>query len=85
MTVLETLTEEQLEQLEDAQNKAEDFNLLESLSYGDEKPLNDMFKIYHYCEEDIVVIGFSDDDVEDWEVLQVLWNRDMNVVEFEAL
>ena len=84
MIVLETLTEEQTAKLQDAQDKVT-ITMLEWLAYGEEKQLNDTFKLYHYCEDDIVVIGFTDDDVEDWEVLQIQWDKETELIVFEAL
>lgn len=82
--VTDTLTEAQDLKLQDAQNKLT-IDTLNSLEYGDEIKLNDIFKVYHYCEEDIVVIGFINDDIEDWEVLQVQWDTETSLIEYEAL
>ena len=44
-------------------------DMINSLGYGDEVELNDTYTIYHYSEEDIIVINETDE----WnEVLQVL-------------
>jgi hypothetical protein len=44
-------------------------DMINSLGYGDEIELNDTYTIYHYSEEDIIVINQTDE----WnEVLQVL-------------
>lgn len=84
MTILETLTEEQTEQLQQAQDIIT-VKVLDSLNYGDEIKLNSTFKLYHYSEEDIVVIGFIDDEVENWEVIQLQWDTETELIIFEAL
>jgi hypothetical protein len=56
--------------LKDAQDKAT-MELLNSLTYGDEVILNNMFTLYHYFEEDCIVLVLT----ESWEqVLQVLYD-----------
>lgn len=70
MTVIETLTADQLISLQDAQDKIT-FEMLESLDYGDQIELNNDFCIYHYLEDDCIVINL----IEEWEeVLQVLYS-----------
>ena len=45
--------------------------LLNSLEYGDEIQLNDLYSLYHYSEDDCVVVNRTDD----WtELVQVLWD-----------
>ena len=66
------------ELLQDAMDKVTlDFN---GLSYGQELELNDKYTLYHYTDEDIVVIN----ETEEWnEILQVMTNG--NEIEFEDL
>ena len=46
-------------------------DMLNNLEYGDEIELNESYSIYHYCEEDIVVVN----ETKNWdEIYQVLWN-----------
>ena len=82
MTVLDTLTDEQKAKLEDAQNQLT-VEMLEALKYGEEKELNDTITLYHYCEEDIIVLNLT----EGWEeVLQILWNHETRSdIEYEVL
>lgn len=55
-------------------------DMLNALSYSDEIELNDEYTLYHYFEDDIVVIVRT----LDWEeVLQVMWND--NEIEYEEL
>lgn len=81
MTVIETLTPDQLISLQDAQDKVT-IEMLESLEYGEEIRLTDYYTLYHYSEDDIFVIVL--DIRDEWtEVLQVLYS-DTDIV-FEAL
>lgn len=81
--ILETLTEAQDKDLQDAIDKVSE-EMLNNLFYGEEKKLNKTFRICRYWEEDIVVIKFNDEDIEHSEVLQVLYNGDEGLI-FEAL
>ena len=46
-------------------------DMLNKLEYGDEIELNESYTLYHYCEEDIVVVN----ELPNWdEIFQVLWN-----------
>lgn len=63
-----------------------DIKLLNSLDYGEEKPLNCKYTLYHYTEEDVIVINqtLDEDGNEDWtELFQVL--NDGSTIEFEQL
>lgn len=54
--------------------------MIEALDYGEEKPLNANYIIYHYSESDVIVIN----DIHEWaEKLQVL--RDGDNLIFEEL
>jgi hypothetical protein len=55
-------------------------DMLNALSYGDEIELNDEYTLYHYLEDDIVVIVRT---LEWEEVLQVMWND--NGIDYEEL
>lgn len=45
--------------------------MLNKLEYGEELELNESYTLYHYCEEDIVVVN----ELPNWdEIFQVLWN-----------
>jgi hypothetical protein len=72
------------DKLLDAMDKVTiDFN---GLTYGEEVELNDEYHLYHYTEDDIVVINRIKDAEgnEDWtEVLQVM--SDGENLTFEAL
>ncbi len=64
-----------------------DTKLLNSLDYGEEKPLNDKYTLYHYTEENVIVINqtLDEDGNEDWtELFQVLFDDDSSIV-FEQL
>lgn len=68
MTILETLTERQKIALEEAQENLT-IDMLESLEYGEEIQMNELITLYHYSEEDIIVLNLT----EEWEeVLQVM-------------
>ncbi len=65
-----------------------DINLLTSLDYGEEKPLNKKYTLYHYTEEDVIVINqtLDEDGNEDWtELFQVLFADDDSSIVFERL
>ena len=56
--------------------------LLNSLEYGDEIQLNDLYSLYHYSEDDCVVVNRT----QDWtELVQVLWDEDDNSILFEVI
>ena len=56
--------------------------LLNSLEYGDEIQLNNLYSLYHYSEDDCVVVNRTDD----WtELVQVLWDEDDNSILFEVI
>ena len=59
-----------------------DKNMVMSLDYGQEISLGYGFKLYHYTEDDIVVIGYECDDEYD-EILQVM--IDGNSLLYESL
>lgn len=68
MTILETLTERQRIALEEAQENLT-IDMLENLEYGEEMQMNELITLYHYSEEDIIVLNLT----EEWEqVLQVM-------------
>ena len=63
-----------------------DIKLLNSLDYGEERPLNDKYTLYHYTEDDVIVINqtLDEDGNEDWtELFQVL--NDGSTITFEQL
>ena len=56
--------------------------LLNSLEYGDEIQLNDLYSLYHYSEDDCAVVNRT----QDWtELVQVLWDEDDNSILFEVI
>lgn len=58
--------------------------MLDGLEYGAEKQLTNNFTLYHYCEDDIVVINYN--TVSEWEeILQVMWNADSEEITYEEL
>lgn len=70
-----------LDYLQDAMDKI-NFDMLDSLSYGDEIILNEKYTLYHYTEDDIIVIVQE----EEWtEVLQVLYSREKNEITNETI
>lgn len=56
-------------------------DMIEQMSYGDEIPLNYGFSIYHYAEEDIIVIDHEDQDEH---IFQVMIAEDDSIL-FEQL
>ena len=63
-----------------------DIKLLNSLDYGEERPLNNKYTLYHYTEEDVIVVNQTCDDEgnADWtELFQVL--NDGSTITFEQL
>ena len=65
-----------------------DINLLTSLDYWEERPLNKKYTLYHYTEEDVIVINqtLDEDGNEDWtELFQVLFADDDSSIVFERL
>lgn len=58
--------------------------LLESLDYGDEIKLNDRYALYHYTEDEVVVLNLSTES--DWdEIVQCMWDTDTGEVIFEII
>lgn len=58
--------------LEDAINKIT-VDVVKSLSYGEEVELNEEYTLYHYTEEDIIVLNKT----EEWEeVYQIMFKDD---------
>lgn len=56
--------------------------MLKSLEYGEEIELNDKYTLYHYTEDDCIVIN----ETEEWEELfAVLYNEEAGEIIFEAL
>ena len=52
-----------------------DVEMLKSLDYGEERKLTPRYTLYHYTEDDVIVVNIDTD--EDWEELvQVLWDWD---------
>jgi hypothetical protein len=67
--------------LEDAMSQIT-IPLLKRLEYGEEIELNAEYTLYHYTEDDVIVISRT----EDWEeVLQILYNEEADEIEFEKL
>jgi hypothetical protein len=67
--------------LEDAISKIT-IDVIKSLSYGEEVELNEEYTLYHYTEDDIIVLNRT----EDWEeVYQILFNEEENNIILEKL
>jgi len=62
--------------LQDAIDKI-DANLLNTLDYGDEIDLNDEYTLYHYAEEEIIVLVKT----EEWEeIYQLAYYKDAQIL-----
>jgi DNA-directed RNA polymerase subunit RPC12/RpoP len=56
--------------------------LLKRLEYGEEIELNTEYTLYHYTEDDVIVLNRT----EDWEELyQILYNEETDAIIFEKL
>lgn len=54
--------------------------MLNGLTYSEEIHLNDKYCLYHYSEDDFVVLN----DIDEWEELYTLqWNNKTNEIIFE--
>ena len=52
--------------------------LINNLEHGEEVQLNDEYTLYHYCEDDIIVIN----ETEQWEeIFQILLDGDKITLE----
>ena len=73
----ENLSEVQKKQINEALKKVtiEDLN---SLDYGDEILISKNVVLYHYCEDDVVVLNIQDEWIE---VFQYLWDEKSIVIE----
>lgn len=84
MEVSETFDEEPVATenlLDDAVNKIT-INIVKGLQYGEELELNEEYTLYHYTEDDVVVLNRT----EDWEELyQILYNDEDQSIIFEKL
>lgn len=59
-------------------------DMVQSLNYGESIMLDDIHELYHYTEEDIIVINKLEDD-EHTELYQVLIDYETLQLEFESL
>jgi len=67
--------------LEDAISKIT-IDVVKSLSYGEELELNEEYTLYHYTEDDVIVLNRT----EEWEeVYQILFNEEENNIILEKL
>jgi hypothetical protein len=67
--------------LEDAISKI-NIDVIKSLSYGEEVELNEEYTLYHYTEDDVIVLNRT----EEWEeVYQILFNEEENNIILEKL
>ena len=81
MTIIETLTEDQQEDVFNAADLVT-IDLLTSLDYGEEIQLTDKMTLSHYCEDEIIVLNLT----EEWEeVFQILFNAETKEIIFESL
>ena len=81
MTIIETLTEDQQEDVFNAADLVT-IDLLKSLDYGEEIQLTDKMTLSHYCEDEIIVLNLT----EEWEeVFQILFNAETKEIIFESL
>ena len=81
MTIIETLTEDQQEDVFNAADLVT-IDLLESLDYGEEIQLTDKMTLSHYCEDEIIVLNLT----EEWEeVFQIQYNTETEEIIFESL
>tara|TARA_R110000868_G_C10882398_1_gene763057 strand:+ start:697 stop:936 length:240 start_codon:yes stop_codon:yes gene_type:complete len=79
MAAIDNLSATDIQNLEDAKEMVT-HDLINKLDYGKEIILNDSFRLYHYIEEEIIVIVFTDI----WEqILQVM--SDDGEITFEVL
>jgi hypothetical protein len=67
--------------LEDAISKI-NIDVVKSLSYGEELELNEEYTLYHYTEDDIIVLNKT----EEWEeIYQTLYNEEDGKIILEKL
>ena len=55
---------------------------LNLLNYGEEILISENVVLYHYCEDEIVVLNILDEWIE---VYQYLWDNDTKEIEIETL
>jgi hypothetical protein len=68
-----------MDYLKDARSKVT-IEMLESLNYGQELPLNSKYCLYKYTSEDLIVLN----ETEEWEELYtVLYDKESNEIIFE--
>jgi hypothetical protein len=67
------------DELQEAMDKVT-IEMLNDLTYSEEQPLNEKYCLYHYSEDDLVVLNHK----EDWEELYtVQWNTEKEEIIFE--
>jgi flagellin-specific chaperone FliS len=65
--------------LNEAMNKIT-IELINSLDYGEEIKLNKKYTLYHYCEDDIIVLN----ETKNWEEVFQIMTKDEEII-FEKL
>ena len=66
--------------LDDALSKIT-LRMCQAMPYGAELELNDKYTLYHYIEDDVIVLN----ETEEWiETFQILWDDEGNLT-FESL
>jgi hypothetical protein len=65
--------------LNEAMNKIT-IELINSLDYGEEIKLNKKYTIYHYCEDDIIVLN----ETKNWEEVFQIMTKDEEII-FEKI
>tara|TARA_R110001632_G_scaffold96448_1_gene202793 strand:+ start:457 stop:705 length:249 start_codon:yes stop_codon:yes gene_type:complete len=55
---------------------------LNLLSYGEEILISENVVLYHYCEDEIIVLNILDEWIE---VFQYLWNNNTKKIQIETL
>ena len=75
---MNTLDEQKLSEASDKIT----FDMLINMEHGEEIELNDKFTLYHYTEDDIIVVCES----ESWEeIYQMMYHPDTKEIFFESL
>ena len=81
MTTFENLTNEQQTEILEAKNLVT-LKDLTSLDYGEDVEITKNVCLYHYCEDDIIVLNLT----EEWEeVFQILFDTETEEIIFESL
>lgn len=61
------------------------FDMVKSLDYGDSEELCENYELYHYCDDDVIVLNRLDEEGDNLELFQIMMNKKKKQLVFETL